>query len=298
MTSSTKISAPNATAEQMLSIGDVEICVSTFGSPQDPTILLLAGGASSMLFWDDEFCKQLAAGSRFIIRFDQRDTGRSTTYPLGQAPYNLRSLADDALGVLDAFTVDKAHLFGFSLGGAVGQLIAEDNPGRALSLIQMSTSPVGPYREEPDLAPMTDELLEKFHDVGRGVDFSNKEDTVRLLVNHLRLCSSPAHNFDEVAETAKATRNYDRSINIQASFVNIASEAHKRWPRERLCEITAPTLVIHGEDDLLIPLAHAVALKNEIQGAELLTLKGIGHELPAVCWDKVIPAVLVHTERH
>lgn len=251
-----------------------------------------------MLFWDEEFCKQLAAGSRFVIRFDQRDTGRSTTYPLGKATYRLRDFADDALGVLDAFGVGKAHLFGFSLGGGVSQVIAEDNPDRVSSLIQMSTTPIGPYRDEPNLAPMSGELLNRFISIGNGVDFSKKTDVVPMLVNHLRLCSSPAHAFDEAAETAKAERAFDRTINIQASFVNHGPMAHTRWPRERLPEIKAPTLVIHGEDDLVIPFPHAVALKNEIPGAELLSLKGVGHELPFICWDEVIRAVLAHTGRN
>ena len=104
-----------------------------------------------MLWWNEEFCLRLAHCSRFVIRYDHRDSGRSTTYKPGAATYTLSDFANDALAVLDEFSLSKAHLVGFSLGGGISQLLAVRNPDRVASLTLMSTSPVGAHPEEPDL---------------------------------------------------------------------------------------------------------------------------------------------------
>ncbi|WP_433795542.1 alpha/beta fold hydrolase [Actinoplanes sp. CA-252034] len=126
--------------ETMMPVNGIHMCVETFGEPVDPPLLLLAADASSMDWWDDEFCRRLAAGRRFVIRYDHRDTGRSTSYPAGARAYSGADLMYDALGVLDALRVPTAHLVGFSLGGALAQRIAVHHPSRVLTLTLMSTS--------------------------------------------------------------------------------------------------------------------------------------------------------------
>src|SRR4051794_16299799 len=127
--------------ETMMPVNGIEVCVETFGEPDDPAVLLIAGGASSMDWWEDEFCRRLAAGGRFVIRYDHRDTGRSTSFPAGAPPYSGSDLAQDALGVLDALGVHRAHVVGLSMGGGLAQRIAVESPHRLLSLTLMSTSP-------------------------------------------------------------------------------------------------------------------------------------------------------------
>src|ERR671920_251967 len=121
-------------AERMIEANGVELCTEAFGDPADPTILLIAGIGSSMLWWEEDFCRSLAGGKRFVIRYDHRDTGRSVTYEPGRPGYTGADLTADALGVLDAYGIAAAHVVGVSAGGAFAQLLALDFPERVLSL--------------------------------------------------------------------------------------------------------------------------------------------------------------------
>lgn len=119
----------------------VDLCAQTFGDTSDPPILLVAGTACSMDWWEDEFCERLAAGHRFVVRYDHRDTGRSVNYEPGAPPYTLRDLTADSVGVLDSFGLGRAHLAGMSMGGWISQLVALDYPDRVASLTLISTRP-------------------------------------------------------------------------------------------------------------------------------------------------------------
>ena len=125
-------------------INDAELCFETFGAAAHPAVLLIAGGASSMDRWEQPFCERLAAAGRFVIRYDHRDTGGSTTYPPGRPGYTGDDLIADALALLDHLGVARAHFVGISMGAAIIQRIAVDHPGRVLSITLMSTSPAGP----------------------------------------------------------------------------------------------------------------------------------------------------------
>src|SRR4028118_1282714 len=116
--------------ERIIRANGVDLCVQAFGDIADPPILLIMGGASSMDWWEEGFCERLMAGSRFVIRYDQRDTGRSVSYEPGAAPYSLRDLAEDVVGLLDAFGLESAHLVGMSVGGGVGPGGGRDAPDR------------------------------------------------------------------------------------------------------------------------------------------------------------------------
>jgi pimeloyl-ACP methyl ester carboxylesterase len=130
---------------RIIEVNGVDLCVDTAGDPADPAILLIAGMGSSMdWWWEEEFCQQLAAGGRFVIRYDHRDTGRSASYPAGAPGYTGADLAADAAGVLDAVGRRSAHLAGISMGGALAQQVALAHPGRVDSLMLISTSPAVP----------------------------------------------------------------------------------------------------------------------------------------------------------
>lgn len=136
----------------MLRANGVDLCVQTFGDPRDPALLLVHGATASMLAWDDDFCRRLAAGGRFVIRYDQRDTGRSVGYPPGPPPYSLDDLAADTVGLLDAFGLSRAHVVGRSLGGTLAMRIALARPERVASLTLVATSPGGAGLSPPSQA--------------------------------------------------------------------------------------------------------------------------------------------------
>src|SRR5262249_60788737 len=134
----------------------VDLCVQTLGDNAAPAILLIAGGASSMDWWHDEFCERLAAGGRFVIRYDHRDTGQSVAYSPGEPGYDGRDLVEDAVGLLDALEVDRAHIVGMSMGGAIAQRLALAHPESVATLTLVSTSPA--VSSDRELPPPSDDL--------------------------------------------------------------------------------------------------------------------------------------------
>jgi pimeloyl-ACP methyl ester carboxylesterase len=280
--------------EHLVKANGVDLCVETFGDPADPAVLLIMGAAASMDWWEDEFCERLAAGGRFVIRYDHRDTGRSVTYEPGAPGYSGWDLVDDAVGVLVALDVPRAHVVGMSMGGALAQLAALNHPERVASLTLISTSPSG---REPDLPGMTDDAMARFEALTEPEDWSDRTAVIDYLTGLSRATASPTHDFDEPAARALVERVLDRTINIASTAKNHhLAEGSGRW-RDRLAELDVPTLVIHGREDPIMPLGHGVALAREIPGAELLTLDDTGHEVPRRVWDVVVPAILAHTSR-
>jgi pimeloyl-ACP methyl ester carboxylesterase len=280
--------------ERIIRANEVDLCLQTFGDRADPPILLIMGGASSMDWWEYGFCERLMAGSRFVIRYDHRDTGRSVSYEPGAAPYSLRDLAEDAVGLLDAFGLESAHLVGMSMGGWIGQLVALDHPDRVASLTLISTSPTaGP--SDPDLPEMSQELQAIFAEEASEPDWSDRAAVIDYIVEGERPFAG-SRPFDEAAIRAIAARAFDRTTNLASSIANHAGiDSGDRW-RERLGEMSVPTLVIHGTEDPMYPYGNAVALAKEISGAQLLALERVGHEVPhRALWDVVVPAILRHT---
>jgi pimeloyl-ACP methyl ester carboxylesterase len=283
----------NPRHDEIVQANGVDLCVETFGDPTDPAILLIMGSSASMDWWEDEFCERLAAGSRFVIRYDHRDTGRSISYDPGAPLYTLRDLVADAVGLLDTFGPASAHLVGMSMGGAIAQLVALDHPGRVASLTLISTSPAGPGPDDPDLPAMSEETLAQFA-VG-DPDWSDRAAVIDYTVQLARVSAGRSRPFDEAAFRDLAGRVFDRTVNIASSMTNHnAMEGGDRW-RERLGELSAPTLVVHGTEDPVLPYGHALALAEEIPGAQLLALERTGHELPRAVWDVLVPAILEHT---
>jgi pimeloyl-ACP methyl ester carboxylesterase len=269
--------------ETMVQLNDVELCAEAFGRRGDPALLLIAGGASSMDWWDDEFCRRLAAGGRFVIRYDHRDTGRSTTYPPGRPPYNGADLANDALGVLDAFGAHRAHLVGLSMGGALAQRIAVERPHRLLSLTLMSTAP-GPGPGDDFDAPADPVVPDPI--------WSNRRGAVDRLVAEVREWGGPFTADDEHLRRF-AERVYDRTTDMAAAQVNHWVCGSGPPYRQHLGRITAPALIMHGTLDPVFPAAAAEALAAEIPDALLVWLDGVGHEFPPrAVWNQVIAEIL------
>ena len=277
-------------AEQMIDVGGVTLCAESFGDPTDSPILLIMGVGASMLWWDDDLCRQLAAGGRFVIRYDHRDTGRSVTYPPGHPGYTGAELVTDAVGVLDAFGISAAHLVGESGGGAIAQMLALDVADRVRSLVLVSTSPALPGDRG---LPPPSEAFGRFV-TSVEVDWTDPESVIRYLVDYSRVLAGGRRPFDEGASLDLARREIERARDFAAAQNHdvLAEDGQSRGP---LSSISAPTLVIHGTADPMFPPAHGRALAEEIPAAKLQLLDGAGHGIDRADWDTVIPAILEHT---
>ncbi len=279
-----------------ISANGVDLCVETFGEPSDPPILLIGGAEMSMDWWEDELCELLAAGPRFVIRYDFRDTGQSVTYLPGAPEYDGSDLTADAVGVLDALGIERAHVVGISMGGGIGQDLALVHGDRVATLTLLSASPVGPRpADRPDLPSMSPELASRFAEPAPEPDWSDREAVIDYIVDSLRPFSGSLP-FDEEGQRALVERVVDRTINIESSMKNHWLLEEGEPVRKPISEVTAPTLVLHGTEDPVFPYEHGEALAREIPGARLIPLEGAGHELPPrPLWNLVVAAILEHT---
>lgn len=279
--------------EAMVTIGEVRLCTQTFGDPGDPAVLLVHGAGNSLVSWPEEFCERLSAAGRRVIRYDSRDAGRSTTYEVGAPPYVLRDLVADAVGLLDALGVARAHVVGMSQGAAVGQLLALDHADRVASLTVASSTPGGPGHEHPDLPPMAERIQELFADEAPEPDWSDREAMIEYLVEAERPFAGTSRPFDADAMRIVATLAVDRTADVAAQVTNpFLLDAGEPW-RARLGEIRVPTLVVHGREDPMFPFGHAEAMTREIPGSRLLGMAHTGHEVfPRSTWDEVVTAIV------
>ncbi|MDQ4039150.1 MAG: alpha/beta fold hydrolase [Actinomycetota bacterium] len=289
--------------ERIFRANGVDLCVETFGNPADPPILLVG---NSMLTWQDDLCERLAAGPRFVVRYDLRDTGRSTTVDPDAPRYTLRDLVADAAGLLDALDLPRAHVVGFGAGGWIAQLLALDQRDCVASLTLVATRPTAPGPNDPDLPEHAPRLMSHLMNTPEP-DWSDRAAVIDYLVETRRHFAG-SDPFDEAEVRENVGRIFDRTVDAapegadprkihranQFASVFAALDSGDRW-RERLGEITAPTLVVHGDEDSFFPIGNAEALANEIPSAELLTLPKTGQELPRRVWDVFVVAVLRHT---
>ena len=278
------------TAGRVLDLDGVELCTESFGDPADAPVVLVMGTGASMLWWQDGFCRLLAGRGRFVIRYDQRDTGRSTTYEPGRPGYTGGDLLADAVGVLDGYGLEAAHLVGVSAGGALVQLLALDFPGRVRSLVLISTSPATPGNRS--LPPPTAAFAQFVRSAT--VDWSDADSAVDYLVAYARVLAGSERRFDEAEVRDLVRRDADRARNF-AALQNHDLLEDEDTPRGPLSSIQAPTLVIHGTADPMFPLPHGQALASEIPGALLLLLEGAGHSVEPADWDVITEAIATHT---
>lgn len=276
--------------EIIIKTDNIEICAESFGNPANPPVLLIMGAMSSMVWWDEEFCQRLADSGRFVIRFDNRDVGRSTTYEPGKPEYSVEDMADDAIRVLNYFNIDKANLVGMSLGGMIAQLVALRNPERVLTITMISSSV---WDERPDL-PQIDQKILNYHASAATLNWSDEQSVIKYLAEGWRLLNGSKSPFDKDRAYKLAEKEVKRAKSLLSMFNHsLLKGGESLYGKEK--EIKVPALIIHGTEDPVLPVQHGEALAKSIPGAKLILLEGIGHEIPYHEWDTIISAVTEHT---
>ncbi|HEY5189758.1 MAG TPA: alpha/beta hydrolase [Solirubrobacteraceae bacterium] len=286
-----------ASGELMASVGNIELCYETFGSPDDPPLLLVMGLSTQMLLWDEEFCETLAAQGFWVIRFDNRDVGRSTILREASVPkqwqlltrdrrcaaYSLDEMAADAVGLLDHLEIPGAHIVGVSMGGMIAQLIAIRHPDRALSLVSiMSTT--GNRRVGQPNPRVALRMLRKAR--------RDREGYIEDHLNTYRVIGSKAFAFDEAHKRERAGRCFDRGIHPSGSARQMAAIVTAPDRTSMLAGLRVPVTVIHGDADPLVNVSGGRATANAAPAARLVVLPRMGHDMPRELWPEIINEIV------
>jgi pimeloyl-ACP methyl ester carboxylesterase len=278
--------------ERTVDIRGVKICYETIGHPSGRPLLLIMGLSSQMIWWDDEFCEQLADRGFYVIRFDNRDAGRSQTmhgrtslprsFLRQPPPYSLADMAEDAAGLLAHLDVPSAHVTGTSMGGMITQTLAIRHPERVRSLVSIMSTTGSRLVGWP--APRGAAAL-------LGKTATNREQYVELVVGMFRRIGSPGFPFDEARMRDRAGRSFDRGVNRSGTRRQIAAitSAHDRTAQLR--RLRVPALVIHGKQDLLVNVSGGRATARAIPDSELILVPGMGHDMPRPIWPTLIDGI-------
>ncbi|MCP3097804.1 alpha/beta fold hydrolase [Myxococcus sp. K15C18031901] len=277
--------------ERMIETRGIRLCTESFGAPSDPPILLVMGAVSSMKWWPDPLVERLVGAGRFVIRYDHRDTGRSTTQPPGPPRYTVDDMADDVIAVLDGYGLPRAHLVGMSLGGMLSQIVALKAPERVCSLTLIAAQFLGDLGFEPP--PLSPALLAHFATMAT-LDWRHEPAVLDFMVEAGRLNSSERRPYDTDLARRVAAGEFRRSHCIQSMMNHASLTGGERW-YHRTHELRPPLLVIHGALDPVVPHVHGAALGRTVPGARLVTLEDAGHELHEADWPVIAEAILAHT---
>jgi pimeloyl-ACP methyl ester carboxylesterase len=285
---------PNVTAN------GIQIEYDTFGDGSYPALLLIMGAGGQMIYWEFEFCESLAKRRLFVIRFDNRDAGLSTKFDEAEIPdmmaamegkpvdaaYSLDDMAADAVGLLDALGIQKAHICGSSMGGEIAQIISYRYPERVLSLTSIMSSTGNP--ELPQIKPEV--LAAVFKPVP-----AEREAYIEHNVNLWRMLWSPGFPFDEKRLRRVLAEGYDRSYYPPGMIRQSLAVLKNGYRKSLIASIKAPTLIIHGDEDPLMSVEGGKEMVQLIPGAKLLIINGMGHDMPKEAWPKIIDAIYNHT---
>lgn len=257
--------------------GPVTLTTEAFGDPAAPALVLVMGATASMLWWPQSFCTALAARGFHVIRYDHRDTGQSTTVAPGAAAYAVEDMADDLLAVMDGYNLRRAHIAGMSLGGLIAQMVAVRTPERVHSLTLIAAQPLG--WDGPSLPGMSDAVMAHFGTMA-SLDWSDAVAVEDFMAGIARLCAGNGFDHDSARERQRIRAEVARAKGSLASAFNHAMlDVREDWTGA--CRrISAPTLILAGADDPVVPPANAQALAAAIPGATLTLIDGLGHDLP------------------
>lgn len=270
--------------EKMIFAGDnIALCTEAFGNPQNPALLLIMGSASSMIWWEEAFCGLMAQRGFYVIRYDNRDTGKSTSYPFGQPGYTFEEMAEDAIFVLDAYGVKKAYVMGMSMGGMLAQLLATRHPERISGMVLLGSMY---YGKGADALPGMAEELKAFFSTADVRDPKGEDAVVEYAFTQWQATNKSSRPKDLAYIHRMIERDVQRALCYESrknhSYAKVAGEDLRR-----IRDVMLPTLVVHGTEDIVVPIAHGQKLAKTIKGAVLLPLEGAGHELHAADYEVV-----------
>jgi pimeloyl-ACP methyl ester carboxylesterase len=290
---------------QIARANGIDICYEIFGDPKAQPMLLIMGLGAQMVLWDDDFCEQLAARSFRVIRFDNRDIGQSSKLSGGTrlsplellklrflkipvaAPYKLTDMARDTTGLMDVLGIRSAHLVGASMGGMIAQEIAISDAERVRSLTSiMSTT------GNPKVPPPTREAAALL----MAPPPATKEEYLVRFAQTWKLLRVGSFPEDEARDHARAERIYARGLNPAGVGRQLRAILASGNRKERLRQVKAPTLVIHGTVDPLVRPEGGKDTAASIPGAKLLMIEGMGHAIPVPMWPRIIDAIATHAK--
>jgi pimeloyl-ACP methyl ester carboxylesterase len=289
-------------AEQTAHVGDIDIAYETFGDPADPALLLVMGLATQMVAWHEDFCGELASRGFFVIRFDNRDVGRSTAMrdmPVPSiikialrdkksAPYSLSQLSDDAFGLLDHLEIAKAHVVGASMGGMIAQTMAIEHPERVLSLCSIMSNTGSRWTGQPKFAT---------YRVLIGNPPKERDAFIEHVLGVYKVIGSKGFDRDEDDLRRIAGISFDRGRNPAGSARQLAAIATSGDRAAKLRELNVPTVVVHGTADRLVGISGGKATAKAIPGARFVPIAGMGHDLPRGTWPTIIRAITENAAR-
>jgi pimeloyl-ACP methyl ester carboxylesterase len=285
---------------------NIEIEYDTFGDPSSRPLLMVMGLGAQMIAWLEDFCMMLVDKGFYVIRFDNRDIGLSTKFeekgvpdvmkaviaaqrgePINP-PYTLEDMADDAVGLLDALNIEKAHICGASMGGMIVQVITIRHPTRVLSLTSIMSTTGNP--ELPQPKPEAMQALLK-------PSPTEREAYIEESVKRRRIFYGSGFPYPEDQAREIAAISYDRSFypdGMARQLVAILANGNRA---SNLGSIKVPTLVVHGGDDPLIPVEGGKETAESIPGSELIIIEGMGHSLPTETWPQIVDAIAKNAEK-
>ena len=282
-------------------VNDINIWWEDFGNSSNPTVLLIMGANANAMQWTLEFINPLVEAGFHVIRFDNRDVGKSTwvtTEPSfvmqegqmvsSEVSYNLEDMAQDAVSLLEHLGIEQAHIVGASMGGMITQVIGLDHPHKALSLIPIMSTP-GAGLEDENLSPPTESLMQGMM---KSMEHNMKGEYLEGLVCVYRELIGSRYPFDEekFREGAKAIMDHGHNP-FPGHGAAVSSSPHRK---DRLKEIDLPTLVIHGTEDAILPFDHGQALADGIPNAQMMVLEGVGHEIPQQMTEEITSRMIEH----
>lgn len=275
----------------ILHVNDVDLGMESFGQEADPLVLLVGG--TTMLSWSDRLCEQLAEGGRRVVRYDLRDSGTSTTLDPEDPRYSLRDLAADAAAIVSALGAGTAHLAGIGVGGMVAQVAVLDHPRAFNALTLIGTRPVAPGPVDDDLPDHDSATMEAMFSLPEP-DWSDRAAVAAAGAEQAALLGN-----DTAQARATAGRIFDRTPGRdpavhranQSGVVFAKLDCAPRW-RERLNEVAAPTLVVHGRLDPFFPSGNGEAIAEAVPGARLLVVERMGTAVPESALEEVVAAML------
>ncbi len=281
----------------------IDICYEIFGNADAEPMVLIMGLGAQMIHWEDDFCRQLAARGFRVIRFDNRDIGKSTYLTGGKpltafelfklrflkipvaAHYKLIDMALDTIGLMDALFIKSAHLVGASMGGMIAQEIAISFPERVRSLTSVMSTTGNPKLSSPT-RDATAVLMSPRP--------TTKDEFVTRFERTWKVLRAGSFPQEEALDRFRAERVFERGINPAGSMRQLRAVLASGTRKQRLAAVTAPTLVLHGTIDPLVRPDHGKDTAASVHGAKLLMIEGMGHALPIAMWPQVIDAIVNH----